>query len=165
MELTFRQGDLIAHRNADYPGGALVVHGADLEGNLLVHPLGGGFEMRLSGEDLTRFQRVSDEELVSGFNRGTFSIDGVECEFEGWSDGTLWNGWEKPCFVREIAERVLEAAGASWTYDAMSDAFIVATEDGEDHETFAAEAVQLGDGGTATAYSIGAGSWIWEKTE
>jgi hypothetical protein len=49
MEASFRQGDLITHRKADYPGGALVVHGADPEGNLLVHPLGGGFEMRLCG--------------------------------------------------------------------------------------------------------------------
>lgn len=78
MESTFRQGDLIAHRNADYPGGARAVHGADPEGNLLVHPLGGGFEMRLSSADLAGFDRVSDEERVPVFTRGTFGIDGIE---------------------------------------------------------------------------------------
>jgi hypothetical protein len=165
MELVFRQGDLIAPRDADYPDGALVVHGSDAGGNLLVHPLGGGFEMRLSAGDLAAFERVSDEEQVPVFTSGTFSIDGMEGEFEGWSDGTFWNGWEKPCFARKTAELVLQAAGASWTYDAKSDAFVVATEDGEDDETFAAETVQLGDGGAVIAYFIGAGSWIWEKTE
>ena len=163
MELTFRQGDLIAHRNADYPGGALVVHGADPEGNLLVHPLGGGFEMCLSADDLAGFDRVSDEERVPVFAPGTFGIDGIEGEFEGWSDGTLWNGWEKPCFTRGVAGQALEAAGASWTYDAKTDAFVFAAQDGEDEEVLAAESVQLGDGGTVTAYFIGAGSWIWDK--
>jgi hypothetical protein len=163
MELVFRQGDLIAPRDADYPDGALVVHGSDAGGNLLVHPLGGGFEMRLSAGDLAAFERVSYEEQVPVFTSGTFGIDGIGGEFEGWSDGTLWNGWEKPCFTREVAGQVLEAAGASWTYDAKTDAFTVATQDGEDEEVFAAESVQLGDGGTVTAYFIGAGSWIWDK--
>lgn len=163
MELTFRQGDLIAHRNADYPAGALVVHGADSEGNLLVHPLGGGFEMRLSADDLAGFDRVGEEEQVPVFTPGTFSIDGIEGEFEGWADGTLWNGWEKPCFTRDVAERIVAASGYRWSYDASADEFAVVTSEEEDPERFTGEAIQLGDGGSVTAYFIGAGSWIWEN--
>jgi hypothetical protein len=163
MELVFRQGDLIAPRDADYPDGALVVHGSDAGGNLLVHPLGGGFEMRLSAGDLAAFERVSNEEQVPVFTSGTFSIDGMEGEFEGWSDGTLWNGWEKPCFAREVAERILEASGYCWSYDPAADEFTVVTSDEDEPEQFKGEAIQLGDGGSVTACFVGAGAWIWEK--
>ncbi len=163
MELVFRQGDLIAPRDADYPDGALVVHGSDAGGNLLVHPLGGGFEMRLSAGDLAAFERVSDEEQVPVFTSGTFSIDGMEGEFEGWSDGTFWNGWEKPCFTHEVAERILEASGYHWSHNAATDEFTVVTSDEDEPELFSGQAIQLGDGGSVTAYFVGAGAWIWEK--
>ncbi len=161
----FTQGEIIVRNDLKFPDSALVVYGTDDRGCLLAHPLGGGLQFILPSAELPRFQRVEASETLSVFGSGKFYLEGIDGEFEGWSDGTFWNGWEKPCFARKTAELVLQAAGASWTYDAKSDAFVVATEDGEDDETFAAETVQLGDGGAVIAYFIGAGSWIWEKTE
>jgi len=160
---TFSEGEVIVRDDLKYTDGALVVDGVDEEGCMLAHPLGGGFQLIVQPDELARFQRVEAEETIEVFSPGTFCIEGVEGEFEGWSDGTLWNGWEKPCFTRGVARQALEAAGASWTYDAKTDAFVVATQDSEDEEVFAGESVQLGDGGAVTAYFIGAGSWIWDK--
>jgi hypothetical protein len=106
---------------------------------------------------------VSDEERVPVFSRGGFSIDGMEGEFEGWSDGTLWNGWEKPCFTREVAERILEASGYRWSYDPSADEFTIVASEEDEPEQFKGETIQLGDGGSVTAYFVGAGAWVWDK--
>ena len=117
----------------------------------------------IPADEVRRFQRVNDQERISVFSPGTFSIEGMEGEFAGWSDGSSWNGWEQPCFTKEVAIRVLEASGRPWIYDEQSDEFVVTADEDEDPERFCAQHVQLGDGGTVTAYFVGAGSWIWDK--
>jgi hypothetical protein len=160
---TFSQGEVIVRDDLKFPDGALVVDGLDSRGCLLVHPLGGGFQLAVPPEDIDRFQRVDAEETVPVFSRGTFCIDGVEDAFDGWSDGSSWNGWEKPCFTRVVAERILTASGYRWSYDASADEFIVVTSEDDEPERFTGEAIQLGDGGSLTAYFVGAGAWVWDK--
>jgi hypothetical protein len=160
---TLSSGEVVVRDDLKYPEGALVVDGFDANGDLLAHPLGGGFQFTVPAEEIDRFHRVGDAESIPVFTRGTFQIEGIDGDFEGWSDGTFWNGWEKPCFTREVAERVLQSCGHKWSYDAASDTFDVYSSGEEEPEQFCGESVQLGDGGTAKAYFIGAGSWIWDK--
>lgn len=39
-----------------------------------------------------------------------FNIDGEEDLFEGYTDGTLWNGWANVCFTREQVSMLLDAS-------------------------------------------------------
>jgi hypothetical protein len=45
--------------------------------------------------------------------KSKFSIDGDESEenmVEGYTDGTLWNGWANVCFTREQVSKWLDAS-------------------------------------------------------
>jgi len=159
----FSEGEVIVRDDLKYPDGALVVDGLDEEGCMVAHPLGGGFQLVVPPQELSRFQRVEAVETIEVFSPGTFSIEGTDGEFEGWSDGSSWNGWARPCFTRDVAEGILEAVGFKWSYDAREDAFAVATLEDDEPEHFPGEMIELGDGGSVTAYFIGAGSWIWDK--
>jgi hypothetical protein len=161
----FTQGEIIVRDDLKYPEGAVVVDGLDTRGRLLVHPLGGGLQFALPLREIGRFQSVEPAEQIPVFSAGTFYLEGIEGEFEGWSDGSSWNGWEKPCFTREVAERILEASGYRWSHDAATDEFTVVTSEEDEPELFSGQAIELGDGGSVTAYFIGAGSWIWDNTE
>jgi hypothetical protein len=159
----FTQGEIIVRNDLKYPDGAVVVDGIDERGRLLVHPLGGGLQFYVPPPEVGRFESVDPAEQIPVFSAGTFALDGIDGEFEGWSDGSSWNGWEKPCFTREVAERILEASGYRWGYDPSADEFSVVTSEEDDPEQLKGEDIQLGDGGSATAYFVGAGAWIWEK--
>jgi hypothetical protein len=159
----FTQGEIIVRDDLKYPEGAVVVDGLDKKGHLLVHPLGGGPQFSVPRREVGRFQSVEVEETIPVFSAGVFSLDGIGGEFEGWSDGSLWNGWEKPCFSREVAEGILEASGHRWSYDPSADEFTVFTSEDDDPEQFKGETIQLGDGGSVTAYFVGAGAWVWDK--
>ncbi len=55
-------------------------------------------------------------------------MDAVEGLFNGFTDGTTWNGWECPYFEYLEAERVLRASeknGFIWAYDEAEDVFMV----------------------------------------
>ena len=160
----FTQGEIIVRDDLKYPDGAVVVDGLDTRGQLLVHPLGGGLQFALPLREIGRFQSVEPAEQIPVFSTGTFYLEGIEGEFEGWSAGSSWNGWERPCFTREVTERILEALGYRWRYDAATDEFTVVTSEEDESELFSGQAIQLGDGGSVTAYFVGSGTWIWDKT-
>jgi len=159
----FMQGEIIVRNDLKYPGGALVVDGVDDQGCLLAHPLGGGLQFSVPPREVGRFESVDPAEQIPVFSAGIFALDGIDGEFEGWSDGSLWNGWEKPSFSREVAERILKASGYRWSYDPSADEFSVVTSEEDEPEQFKGEAIQLGDGGSVTAYFVGAGAWVWDK--
>ena len=159
----FLKNNVIVRRDLKYPDGALVVDGHTENGHLLAHPLGGGLQLILAPNETVCFESVEETERIPVFSPGVFCLEGIDGDFSGWSDGTSWNGWEKPCFTREVAERVLQSSGHKWSYDTASDEFAVYSSGEDEPEQFCGESVQLGDGGTAKAYFIGAGSWIWDK--
>jgi hypothetical protein len=42
-----------------------------------------------------------EERRIKTMYKSKFSIDGNEDIVEGYTDGTLWNGWANVCFTRE----------------------------------------------------------------
>ena len=43
------------------------------------------------------------------YEKARFVINGVtDDEFEGYTNGELWNGWEKPYFEKRISDKILE---------------------------------------------------------
>ena len=163
--LIFSEGELIVRDDLKYPEGVLLVDGRDARGGLLVRPLGAGFQFILPSAEVARFQRVEPAETIEVFSPGTYALEGLDGQFAGWSDGSCWFGWEKPCFSREVAEGIVRATGRRWTYEERTDAFVVANSAGRGFDHFVGEVIELGDGGSATVYFIGAGSWTWDKAK
>jgi len=161
----FTQGEIIVRDDLKYPDGAFVVVGLDKYGRLLVQPLGGLGQLALGCRDVARFQSIEPAETIEVYSPGTFTLEGIEENFEGWTDGLTWNGWARPCITREVAERILQASGYRWSYEPSEDALIVTTSPDAEPEHFPAETIELGDGGSATVHFLGAGSWMWENTE
>ena len=145
-----------------YPEGALVVDEFDAAGNLLAHPLGGGMQLSIPPELLTRFEIISELEKTPVFHCVAFEMDAIKGRFEGWSDGRLWNGWAKPRFEFAEAMKIVATLKARSRYNAATDSFTTMISNGQE-EVWPAEMISLPDGGTVKVYPIGAGAWIWEE--
>lgn len=157
----FPTGATILRSDLEFPGGALVVDGYDDAGNLLAHPMGGGLQYQIPPHEHARFDIVADAEATSIFKRARFCIEGVDQDFEGWTDGKRWNGWAMPFFEREQAELVMRCLSPEGQFDPTRDCFITATSPDEPEE-WKGTTIILPDGGEAQVYPIGAGSWIWD---
>lgn len=105
--------------------------------------------------------------------KAKFSLDTYDTSFEGWTDGTLWNGWATPLFENEEATRIVDMhnkaepfdkddPGRAW-YDAEADqfCFVLASTDGEVEyfQGFERET----QSGKLKLYAIGAWFWVWEE--
>jgi len=42
------------------------------------------------------------------YTKAVFSVDGLNGKFEGWTDGTTWNGWETPSFTRDVMNDIYD---------------------------------------------------------
>jgi hypothetical protein len=89
--------------------------------------------------------------------------------FTGYTDGSDWNGFERPYFDYTTAEALLrscEPQGYNWRYDASEDIFIVSSPDQREEgvEMFRGETLPVA-GASLQLYPIGAGSWIWGQAD
>lgn len=91
-----------------------------------------------------------------------FTIDTFGDEiFEGLTHGDTWNGWARPFFTFDQAQRIVEAHrsnGMRAWYDHAQDAFGFEFSE-EEVDTFPAEVVE-----GRRLYPVGAGCWIWEES-
>lgn len=155
------KGAILVPCDRQYPDGALVVDGYETGGSLLAHPLGGGFQFTITPAEAARLRPVGGGEQQSPlYRKAKFSVEGLDGEFEGWTDGTTWNGWAKPRF--ELAAARLLARVFEGTFDEQRDCFITKSGDGED-EIWAAEIISILGGTLLKVYPIGAGAWIWDE--
>jgi hypothetical protein len=162
--MKFKPGELIVRDDTRHPAGTLVVDHHDADGNLQAYPLGGGFELTIPAGDVARFSVVTKDEATPIYRKARFSLECLEdVEFEGWTADKRWNGWAMPCFEIGQATKLAELFQDQLRYDPSQDAFIGLSEDEE--EIWAAQPIDLPDGGQAKVYSIGAGSWTWDLCE
>lgn len=95
--------------------------------------------------------------------RAVFFLDAYEgVEFEGYTLGEWWNGFECPLFPFESGQRIVEVSGVEQTafYDESADQFVFAeTDDENDPERFAPVHVE----GVGKLYPIGARVWTWDR--
>ncbi len=92
-----------------------------------------------------------------------FRIDFLEGHaFPGFTLGETWNGFAKPYFTFEQAQRLATAWSSTGTkafYNDQQDAFVFEMSGApDDMDIYPAEEIN----GQAL-YPIGAGSWIWEQ--
>ena len=90
-----------------------------------------------------------------------FAIDTFGDEiFEGFTQGETWNGWARPSFTFDQAQRIVEvhrSNGMTAWYDREQDAFGFELSQDE-VDTFPAEIVE-----GQKLHPVGAGCWIWEE--
>jgi hypothetical protein len=164
----FEANQIIVREDLDYPEGALVVHGYAEDGSLLAFEKGGGVQFVIPQEEIPRFSVVSEMERVPIYRKTRFCLEGLDDQtFEGYSDGSHWNGWALPYFDLKAAQTVLDALGALWTLDEEKNVLHARIDLGggiEDSE-WEAKLLVLPDGGSVKGYSLGAGSLIWEEIQ
>jgi hypothetical protein len=113
---------------------------------------------------------VNDQPGYLTFYSTRFCLDALNADFDGYANGTTWNGWACPYFSRDVAEAVLEAStanGYQWLYDGDRDTYVVRSiddPDGYEPEQFPGQTVEI-NGKEVKVYPIGAYSWIWEECE
>ena len=136
-----------------------MVDGYDEQGRFMAHPLGGGLQYFFKPSTETKIRIVSeDEKRQPIWKRSKFCIDGIDGNFEDWTDGRLWNGWGMPHFEFALAQKFLANLNQSEAhYDSIRDAFVTKASDGET-EVWAAETLQTLGGQVVKTYPIGAGS-------
>lgn len=162
----FEPNQIIVREDLDYPEGALVVHGYAEDGSLLAFKKGGGVQFVIPPEDIPRFSVVSELERVPIYRKARFCLEGLDDQaFDGYTDGTHWNGWALPYFELKTAQSVLDALGATWTLDKGKKVLRANLDLGNGIEEVEWNAVllDLPDGGSAVAYAVGSGSLIWEE--
>ena len=96
-----------------------------------------------------------------------FQICDDERNYEGYTDGRLWNGWECPWFTKEVAEQImrdLNRDGVETEYDATTDSYIIQEEEWDLPGVFEGYDVETEDG-IKHLYPIGAWCWIWDEVQ
>ncbi len=162
----FEANQVIVREDLDYPHGALVVHGYAEDGSLLAFPRGGGVQYRIPADELGKFEVVSDEEKVRVFEKARFTLEGLDdTSFVAWSDGSLWNGFEKPLFELDAACLVLEALGVDYSRDPCRRLLRAILDQGEGLEevSWSVERIEVADGGFVEVFGLGAGAWMWDR--
>lgn len=104
---------------------------------------------------------------MSNFEKAAFCIDSIPgIHFDGYHDGSDWNGFACPYFEYQKAEQILQASeknGFNWTYNEQEDAFKVRSSIDPieyEPEIFQGEMITF-QSNQIKVYPIGAYSWIW----
>jgi hypothetical protein len=98
-------------------------------------------------------------------NKTMFECDGFNGVFEGYTNGTYWNGWACPWFTKEVATQIVTANNSiedafRMEYDSTTDTFIVRDDD-DGCELFEGRVFTI-KGEPITLYPIGNGCWVWD---
>ncbi|HOX58189.1 MAG TPA: hypothetical protein PLC99_14990 [Verrucomicrobiota bacterium] len=158
--MKFQKNETIVRDDCQFPTGALVVDGQDAAGNLLAHPLGGGFQLTIPVSDLGRFRVVPvEDQQARVYRAGVFCLEGEDSQFQGWTKGELWNGWATPCFELEVAHKVAAMVPGS-RLDSARDAFVTRNQE---EELWQGQSIVTTDGRLLKVYPIGACAWCWDE--
>lgn len=108
------------------------------------------------------------------YRSGRFLIDGSDGDYEGYTDGSLWNGWACPVFERSVADLIVadlttsashneSVSEPSVVYEQESDSYRV-DEDGNDPVWFGRENIHI-NGREVGVYTLGTRYWTWEESQ
>lgn len=124
----------------------------------------------IEGQRVVLTVEATESRLI--YEQKEFGMDILgEEAFKGWSNGTLWNGWETPIFEFDEAERLLaalvraheqmETPIEAW-YDDKEDNFCFILNDQDEPERYPAIVIEIDDK-EVKGYGIGAFAWVWEE--
>ena len=111
-----------------------------------------------------------NEALRSNTRKAFFSIKDID-DFpflEGYTYGTLWNGWACPLFSKEEIDKNISKMRIAcntnennFYYDEKSDSYIVKFED--EDSTISKGSDRMTSDGNKHLYDLGSFSWIWNE--
>lgn len=172
----FEKGDILIRRGGRYPQDAWEVIRGVKDGVLKIAPKGGGAVLSIGRERAKRdFRHATPDELSPSWYPARFYMEFIEGEtFEGYTDGTLWNGFATPSFELDEAKKVLEGMvkaalregwdsfGLSWEYDPGEDALVVVERQYPDPWFIRGEDITV-EGRRIRVYPVGSHSWTWHE--
>jgi hypothetical protein len=94
---------------------------------------------------------------MSDFRKGFFSIDGStdpDRIFEGYTDGTTWNGWARVVFTKEQMEKWCKASPYNYRFLYESPIVSVVIYFEDDDEIINAFPLQIEDNSLVEGYQI-----------
>jgi len=160
--VVYGTGSVVVGLVGVYPKDGLFVEGYDDSGNLVVHPLSGGFPYKLNSRQAARLREVKGANAAGGvFRKALFMLEGSEATFEGWTDGQLMHGWVMPHF--ELKEAMRVAAAFKGRFDPALNVF--RNRRGAVLETWKAREIKTVDGKRLKVFALGAGLWRWHRAE
>lgn len=94
-----------------------------------------------------------------------FYLDSCCEPVEGYDLGGHWNGFAKPAFTREVAQKILEQVSAvtdlKWKYDEEYRVFLTEYDNTAEVNTYLAHPYKLDDDTSVELYNIGLCDWCW----
>lgn len=104
--------------------------------------------------------------MQTTFTKSKFEIDDTP-QFEGYTAGHSWNGWDCPYFTKEVANQIAEFMendnNMHFYYQENFDRYIILfTHDTvvEEPEVYEGTTITV-DGEEIKVYPLGNGSWCW----
>lgn len=82
-------------------------------------------------------------------------------QYDGYTDGSLWNGWECPLFTKEVADQIAMEVNdgySTMTYNKVNDCFIYNGYRNEEPDIFKGKDIH-----GKHLYPIGTAYWMWDK--
>lgn len=159
--------DKIIETGKAYPTGVFEVHEVKPDGTVLASPLGGGLVHILSPHVLQKygFRLLTEEEEIQTWRKSQFFLDTApEQIFEGYTDGSLWNGWATPRFSFDEAIRIVKMFGfkPEEVHRVQEHAFKF--PDPDEPEEYFGELIETPDRPEGIwLYPIGTRAWTWRE--
>lgn len=134
--------------------------------HVFVAPYHGGFEMRIPQDVFNKEYVQVDIDDLYCFRKGRFSAEGGE-DFNGFTDGRVWNGWACPLVTLEVAAKMLETCcdGETLIFSRDGDVLIVTDScyPDEPHK-LEASAIEV-DGEKHAVYDLGQLGWCFTEED
>ncbi len=97
-------------------------------------------------------------------------LEGSDLSFPAWIEpGTRWNGWMRPWFDRDVAERVVDWLNTTADELPPDDAWVRARWEGDTIVLIESDGVEQQEircpPDASGRYPIGAGGWTWSLVE
>lgn len=134
--------------------------------HVVAAPYHGGFEMRIPTAVFNKEYVQVDIEDLYHFRKGRFSVEGGE-DFDGFTDGRVWNGWACPLVTLEVGSKMLETCcdGDTLIFSRDGDVLIV-TDSCYPDEPYRLEASGIEvDGEKHAVYDLGQLGWCFTEAD
>lgn len=164
----FESGDIIVPRKdlREWTSSAVVVDEVLGDGTVYAYRFGyAGGRLRFDPMAVEKFDfvKVPKDKLDNpGWKSIQVFAEWTEKNYQAWTTGQHWNGWEMPYFEFDEAMRYIRDVDNT-VYDSTRDVFITTLQGDPEPEITEATIIKVRGRGDLKVYPIGAGNWTWSQ--
>lgn len=103
------------------------------------------------------------------YKQAYFGIDSCPTLVQGYTRGERWNGWQCPCFTKEVVDKYIETEDMRTAYKVVynesKDTYILYdnyVEDDDEPLAYEGHDIEI-NGVTKHVYDLGSWAWVWDK--